>query len=140
MAAVFDHLGIHFQYPENWTVETEQENEDVEVTVYSPGGGFWSVAVSDEQDPQALADIVVQAMNEEYDELDSEEASDSIGGEELSGYDLNFYCLDLTNTAQVRTFRRGDRTYLLLWQAEDHEFDEISPIFRAITTSLINNR
>ncbi len=140
MAAVFDHLGIHFLYPENWSVETEQEEDEIEVTVFSPGGGFWSLAVSEDSDPQALAELVVQAMNEQYDELDSEIVSDSIGGEELSGYDLNFYCLDLTNTAQIRTFRRGRRTFLLLWQAEDREFDQISPIFRAIATSFIQNR
>jgi hypothetical protein len=28
----------------------------------------------------------------------------------------------------------------MIWQAEDREFDAIAPIFRAIATSLIENR
>ncbi len=138
MAAVFDHLGIRFQYPENWALETEQDGEDFEVTVFSPTGGFWSVAAS-EADPQAVADLVVETMSEQYQDLDSEAVSESIGGQKLIGYDLNFYCLDLTNTARVRTFRREPRTYLILSQAEDRDLAALAPIFHAMTTSFISH-
>ena len=139
MPAVFDHLGVRFQYPEGWSLEAGDEADGDEVTVYSPGGAFWSLTIREHGEPSDLMEVVVDAMREEYDELDAEEVEDSIAGEDLNGCDLNFYCLDLTNTAQVRAFRRGNKTYLMIWQAEDREFDELVPIFRAIATSLVEH-
>lgn len=139
MPAVFDHLGVRFQYPDGWTLEAGDETEGDDVTVFSPGGAFWSLTIRSEGDPGELMGVVVDAMRAEYDELDSEDVEDSIAGEKLTGFDLNFYCLDLTNTAQVRAFRRGAKTYLMIWQAEDREFDELVPIFRAISTSLVEH-
>ncbi|HEV2968710.1 MAG TPA: hypothetical protein VGY55_01900 [Pirellulales bacterium] len=140
MPAVFDRLGVHFQYPENWTLEAANEADGEEVTVYSPGGAFWSLTIHERGDPVELMDIVVDAMREEYDELDAEAVEDSIAGQELTGYDLNFYCLDLTNTAEIRAFNRGAKTYLLIWQAEDRDYDLVRPVFRAIATSLIKGK
>jgi hypothetical protein len=140
MPAIFDHLGVQFQYPESWVLEAGDEADGEEVTVFSPGGAFWSLTIHEGGEPAELMDVVVQAMREEYDELDSEEIEDSIAGQELRGFDLNFYCLDLTNTAHIRAFQRGAKTYLMIWQAEDREFDAIAPIFRAIATSLIKHR
>ena len=121
-------------------MEAGDEADGEEVTVYSPGGAFWSLTIHERGEPLELMEVVVQAMREEYDNLDSEVVEDLIAGQELCGFDLNFYCLDLTNTAQIRAFQRGAKTYLMIWQAEDREFDRIAPIFRAIATSLIENR
>jgi hypothetical protein len=137
MPAFFDHLGVRFQYPESWAVETSEDGEGNDVTVYSPEGAFWSLTIRDQGDPDSLAEEAIAAMQAEYDELDCEDVTDSIAGQPLTAYDLNFYCLDLTNTAHIRAFQRGDRTFLLIWQAEDREFDLVAPIFRAIATSLI---
>jgi hypothetical protein len=137
MPASFDHLGVRFQYPESWALETSEDGEGNDVTVYNPEGAFWSLTIHDQGEPESLAKEAVAAMQAEYDELDCEQVTDSIAGQRLTAYDLNFYCLDLTNTAHIRAFRRDDRTFLLMWQAEDREFDFIAPIFRAITTSLI---
>jgi hypothetical protein len=59
------------------------------------------------------------------------------GGRNLTGFDLNFYCLDLTNTAQVRTLATPAAIYLILCQAEDREWNELAPVFAAITTSFV---
>jgi hypothetical protein len=50
---------------------------------------------------------------------------------------MNFYCLDLTNTALVRGFRTADATCIILYQAEDREFATVEPVLRAMTTSLL---
>ena len=55
----------------------------------------------------------------------------------LAGWDLNFYCLDLTNTAQVRAVETPAATYLLLAQAEDREWDRVAPVFAAMTASFM---
>lgn len=141
MPALFNKLGINFQYPENWTLDEQEAMEgEPAVTVNSPGGAFWSVAIHPlGDDPARLTKTAVDALKQVYSELDAEEASDQIAGLEISGYDVNFYCLDLTNTAIVRGFRGEHATYVILSQAEDREFAEIEPVFRAMTASLVRN-
>lgn len=135
----FDRFGLAFDHPDNWQVDTEDsEGRYATVTVYSPGGAFWSVSGhAPGGDPAALSEAVESQMREEYRELDAEPASEEIAGHRLVGIDMNFYCLDLTNTAQVRTLTTPDAIYLILCQAEDHEWDEVAPVFAAITTSFI---
>jgi hypothetical protein len=50
---------------------------------------------------------------------------------------MNFYCLNLTNTALVRGWRLSGAARVILHQAEDRDFATIEPVFRAITISLL---
>jgi hypothetical protein len=140
MSAHFAKLGISFQYPENWTLDdSDAVLGHKSVTVYSPGGAFWSVAIhSGSAVPAKMANAVVDAMREEYEGLEAAERQDIVAGHELVGYDLNFYCLDLTNTARVRSLQIAHTTYTIFCQAEDREFERIGRVFEAMTTSLIN--
>ncbi|HEX3998936.1 MAG TPA: hypothetical protein VHX65_10325 [Pirellulales bacterium] len=138
MPALFDKFGIKFLYPDDWTLEISTAEDEQGATVYSRGGGFWSVAIrGGEEDPADLAKVALAALGEEYADIDTEPAEETVAEQPLVGYDVNFYCLDLTNTAQIRACRRNGRTLLMLWQAEDREFDEMANVFRAITTSLL---
>ncbi len=141
MPAEFKKLGIAFQYPENWTLDVQDAMAGQRsVTVYSPGGGFWAVSVHPHSaDPEGLAKAAVKAMQEEYDSLESCEVSQRVSGHELVGYDLNFFYLDLTNTASIRCLCSGRATYAVFCQAEDHEFDRVHAVFDAMTTSLLSN-
>jgi hypothetical protein len=140
MAAVFDKLGIRFLYPENWTLdESEALAGNQVVTVYSPGGAFWSVMIHPaDATPTKLAATALKAMRQQYDELDAEEVHENVAGHDLVGHDMNFYCLDLTNTAQVRSYLTPEAAYVVLCQADDREFAEIEAVFRAITMSLLS--
>jgi hypothetical protein len=141
MPAVFDRLGVRFQYPDNWTLDDSEASEEApSVTVYSPdGGAFWSLVVHPGtvsiEDAAAAA---LDAMQNEYEQLDSEEVEDYVVGHPLVGYDLNFYCLDLTNTALIRSFADETNTYLILCEAEDREYAAVEPVFKAITHSLLS--
>jgi len=140
MPARFNSLGIAFQYPDNWTLD------DVDamlgrrsVTVYSPGGAFWSVAIhSGSADPDQLVASAVEAMKQEYEGLEAEEARETVAGHELLGYNLAFFCLDLTNTALIRGLRIAQTTYTIFCQAEDREYERVAGVFRAMTTSLLS--
>ncbi len=140
MPAEFSKLGISFQYPDNWTLDEEDARAGRRsVTVYSPGGAFWTVAVHPESaDPDQLAEGAVAAMREEYGEVDCEEAHESVAGHAMVGRDLNFFALDLTNTAQIRALRIGPATYTIFCQAEDREFETVRNVFLAMTTSLLS--
>lgn len=140
MPAQYDKLGIRFQYPENWTLdEIEARDNRNSVSVYSPGGAFWSITLHPpDSSPQDLADAALAAMRQEYDELDAAPVAETVAGRNLVGWDMNFYCLDLTNTAIVRGFKTHEATYLVFCQADDREFDAVERIFAAITFSLLS--
>jgi hypothetical protein len=140
MPARFDRLGISFQYPDNWTLD---DSDAVlgrrSVTVYSPGGAFWSVAIhSGSAEPAKLTAAVVDAMKQEYEGLEAEEAEETILGHDLVGFDLAFCCLDLTNTARVRGLRFAHSTYTIYCQAEDREYEQAKRVFQAMTFSFLD--
>lgn len=127
--------GIAFDYPDSWTLDAEDSGASV--TVYAPEGGFWSLTVHPSGDAAALSDAVVAQMREEYRDLDCEAVEDGVDGCRLTGFDMNFYCLDLTNTSQVRTLETPGAAYLLFCQAEDREWDRVAPVFAAMTASFV---
>jgi hypothetical protein len=135
MPGIFDKLGIRFLYPENWTLdEAEALAGENAVTVYSPEGAFWSVMLHPlSVDPHELTLAALDAMKAEFTDFEAEPAHETVEGVELAGFDMNFYCLDLTNTALVRGCRLAESTCIILYQAEDRDFATIEPVFRAIT-------
>jgi hypothetical protein len=134
----FDKLGVSFAFPDNWTVEEQPVDGADSVTVSSPGGAFWWLAVHAARPPVAdMVRAVVAGLRDEYAGADVEAVEEELAGRDLIGYDVNFYCLDLTTTAQIRGFQTGQATYVMLWQAEDREFELVRPVFEAITASLI---
>lgn len=139
MPAQYEKLGVSFRYPENWTLDERDAVEgDNSVTVNSPGGGFWTVVVHPPlTKPSALAETAMKAMKQEYRDLDAERVRETVAGRPLIGYDLNFYCLDLTNTALIRAAATEDATYLIFCQADDREFETVESVFRAMTASLL---
>lgn len=139
MPGTYEKLGIRFQYPESWRVdEAEALAGEQSVAVYSPDGAFWSVMIhAPTQDLQSLADAALETMKQVYDELDAEAVAETVSHVPLVGYDINFYCLDLTNTAQVRACRTPAAAYLILCQADDREYAQVASVFQAITHSLL---
>lgn len=140
MPAEYSKMGARFSYPENWTLDTDELNgEGNSITVYSPGGGFWSLGVHPAgTNAGQLAAEALEAMGEEYEHLESHEISETNAEDILVGYDLNFFYLDMTSTAKIRCVRRSGATYAIFCQAEDREFEQIGEVFRAITASLLN--
>jgi hypothetical protein len=134
----FDDLGIRFQYPDNWDLDIEDTDAGRNaVSVISPGGAFWTIIIHPEDtDPSELAESALKTLQVEYPDSDVTKTDQSIAGHILEGYDLNFFYLDLTSTATLRTFQSLDATYLIHCQAEDREFERLQAVFQAITASL----
>ena len=135
----YSKLGISFLYPENWALDEEEARlGHRSVTVYSPGGAFWTVTIHPRgTDPARLSRAAVKAIREEYEDVDNEAIQENVAGRELVGYNLSFFYLDLTNTACVRCVRTKQATYTLFCQAEDREFEQIRSVFLAMTTSFL---
>ncbi len=139
MPARFDKLGISFQYPENWTLDdSDALLGRKSVTVYSPGGAFWSIAIHPgKADPAKLAATIVEAMKKEYPGIEVDELRETLLGHELIGYELAFFYLDLINTAQVRSLHTAHATYTIYCQAEDREYAKLQDVFQAMTISFL---
>lgn len=134
--AKFNKLGISFQYPDNWRLEMEGRRA---VTALNPtGGGFWSVSIHPASaNPAALVESAVGALREEYPKLETAPVTGNQDGIEIVGQDVNFCYLDLTITAGVRGFQTDRATYIIFWQAEDAEYEDIGDVILAMTTSLL---
>jgi hypothetical protein len=139
MPATFDNLGITFQYPDNWQLDDEEIRAGQSaITVYSPGGAFWTVAVHPASaEPARMAQAALDAMRKEYEDLEAEPVNETVAGHELIGFDLSFFYLDLTSTAGIRSLRVAGTTYTIFFQAEDREYGEIGLVFDAMTLSLL---
>ncbi len=139
MTAIYDNLGVRFVYPENWQLTHEQRSHmPYELSLQTPGGGFWSLDVYDElADPAKLASETLSLMQHEYEDLEFEPLDTALGDFRAVGYELNFYCLDLVVTARVLGIRFGHLTLLVLYQADSQEFDKLEQVFEAVTLGLV---
>jgi hypothetical protein len=140
MPAVYEKTGIRFLYPDNWMLDEEETlHGNQSISVQSPGGAFWSIVIHPvKTDPAELAVTALRALKAEYADSEAEPACEQIGHQSLSGYDMHFFYLDFTSTAVIRCFRTASATCLVLCQAEDREFEQLAPVFRAMTTSLLS--
>ncbi len=141
MISVYDKFGLRIAYPENWQLSEEESPEaTVQITIASPETAFWTVAIYPGlQDLEDLANQVVEALLAEYPDLEINPIQQTVGDQALIGCDMNFICLDLSNTAQVRVCHRDGNSLLLFSQAEDSELVKAGQIFEAMSESLLSN-
>jgi hypothetical protein len=141
MPAVYDSSGVRFQYPENWTLLEEAKQSPREITLESPSGAFWALHVYfPPTDPHELAGDALRVMRQEYENVEVEPVHEDIGPVHAYGFDMSFFYLDLLVNCRARAFDFGDATFLLITQAEDRDYDQLEPVFRAITASLLSDR
>ncbi|MCA9248057.1 MAG: hypothetical protein KDA42_13105 [Planctomycetales bacterium] len=135
----FSKHGIRFTYPENWELAEEPVGEGQTVSVTSRGGAFWWLSIYPVgRNVAEIARAMLEGLRAEHQGADIEPVVEVFEGQEMVGYDINFVCLDLINTAIIRGFQTTQASYVMLWQAEDHEFEQVRPVFQAITKSLID--
>lgn len=141
MPALYEQHGIQFAYPENWQLlEPEGEPGLVDVTLQTPRGGFWSVQVMPaDVSPQDCLQQILDGLQEEYDDLEKETGECEFSGVQCQGYEVRFFCLDMLVEVRVWACQHSGRTVICHYQAEQTEFMEIEPVFRAIATSLFQN-
>ena len=91
------------------------------------------------ESPAKVMDGVARSLADDYDSLETHDAEDELDGFETTGYDFDFICLDLVNTAKTRGFVYDDKTYVVFYQAEDREFQSLEPVFQAVFVSFLRN-
>jgi hypothetical protein len=133
----FHEDGITFSYPESWRLDREPMDDGWTVLVQSPQTAFVVVSF----DPhlpttEEMAATALEALREDYPELDSEPAVETLAGQMAVGHDVRFFSLDLTNTCWTRSFYSDAGTVLVLCQSNDLELDQNEPVLRAICASM----
>lgn len=137
---------ILFYYPKNWFVQESIWDRDTKaVIVNSPEGFFWMVAsYPGGTDPDVTAREVLATMKGEYDKLEEMPARRTIGSRTLHGYEMDFFFLDLVNSAVVLAFEEKGRTWVIFQQSTDQLALTGEPfsgedVFEAITYSFLNH-
>ncbi|HTI50884.1 MAG TPA: hypothetical protein VL475_08035 [Planctomycetaceae bacterium] len=137
MSQLYSKHGLQFRYPPGWEVSEQREEGQVSITVSSPHTSFWTVTLlTDRPEPEDIVAAVLDAFEEEYEELDVYPSKARIGRRPTAARDIDFVCLELLNVARVRAFRTPDFTVMVLYQGTDGEFAESGPILERITKSL----
>lgn len=140
MSQRYSKHGLQFRYPPGWEVSEQREEGQVSITVSSPRTSFWTVTLlADRPEPEDIIAAVLDAFEEEYEELDVYPSKARIGRRPTVARDIDFVCLELLNVARVRAFRTPEFTVMVLYQGTDGEYAESGPILERITKSLTFN-
>lgn len=137
LSQTYQEHGIRFDYPSDWQVEDHASAEEIQVLVQSPGSAFWVLnlyferPVSDE-----LIESAIETYRAEYGEVDAFPSEQNVAGHQGAAVDIEFVCLDLPNTAQVRTFVTDRFTALILSQYSEGEPPETAELIKQMTQSI----
>ncbi len=132
---------VAFQYPENWILSDDSLTGDsgktqLRVSLESPNGALWCLSSHDVAEHEAV-ESAFAALEEEYGALETYAAPSP--GDELApslSREAQFLYLDFLIRAQAHAITINHRKLVLLFQAEDHEYEQVEPVFLAIAHSL----
>ena len=132
-----DH-GLRFDYPSAWEVEVTDHGPVLTVALQDPGGLGFALITTDESrpDPADVADAALEAMREEYPELDASPAMETINDHCATGHDVEFIAMDMTNAARIRCFRTPRRTVLAFGQWSDAGEADLPDLIHGVFRSL----
>jgi len=130
--------GIRFNYPDDWILTEQWQDDDLTVTVSDGETAQWSITLlTGLPDPAEVLSEAVRAFEEEYTDLDLAESRVVLADYEAVAADVDFECFELLNSAFVRAFQTSQFTALVLYQATDHELKALQPQFDSINASLV---
>jgi hypothetical protein len=135
---IYEGHGVRFAYPADWGLEETDEDEVATIEVQEPGGLGFALVRSDETgpDPARVADEVLEALRQDYPDLDVSPAMENIAGHHATGYNAEFFSLDVTNGATIRCFRTPERTVLIFGQWSDLGDENLPELIRGVARSL----
>jgi len=136
MQTLYQTDGLKFAYPSEWRVTEELQPDGQAIMVSSDGTAFCSfMLIPDRPAVAKVLKTALDAFRESYDEVDSEAVECRIASRPARGFDVDFYCLELLNSAWLRAFRTGRYTVFMMFQSGFDE-PEARAIFDSICASL----
>ncbi len=136
---IYDEDGVRFEYPPHWELEVSDQGEVRTVAVQDPDGLGFALITTDQScpDPAEVSESALEAMRDEYADLESTPVLETIGDHAATGHDLEFFALDMTNEAVIRCFRTPRRTVLAFGQWSDLGPDELADLVRGVVHSIV---
>jgi hypothetical protein len=137
-ATIFDDHDVRFEYPSEWSIEVKDSDPLVTINLEHPAGIAFVIITIDLScpDPGEVADSILETLREEYADLEDEPFEEVVNKRLVSGYDVQFFALDLSNTASIRSFRTFTRTLTIYGQWSDLVEDEASDLADTIIRSV----
>ncbi len=135
---VYKDHGVRFEYPSDWELEVAEEGSEATIAIQEPGGLAFTLVTTDKScpDPEDVAAAALEAMREEYPDLDAELTLETLGEHDTTGYDVEFFALDIANAATIRCFHTPRRTVLIFGQWTELGNNNLSDLIRGVFTSL----
>jgi DNA-binding transcriptional LysR family regulator len=117
MGAIYDDL-IRFEYPDDWEVETTVDGSRTTISLQPPeSSAFAFIAIDSEGgEPRELVDEAIDAMRDQYPEIEVEPVAETIAGRRAIGYDVEFFYLDVINSCAIRCFATVEHVVLVFGQ------------------------
>lgn len=136
--SIYDDHGVRFEYPSAWETEVTGDGPVTTVDAQHPNGiAFLMVRIDDScPDPDLVADSALEAMREEYPDLDADPVVETLNEHPAPGYDVEFLSLDISNTACIRCFQTPHRTVLVFGQWADLGEENLSELVGGMIRSL----
>ena len=129
--------GISFSYPDIWELHEEPDGNDVTISLAPCATSFWTLRIMPEcPPPRQVVESCIAAFKEEYDDAEVSESNVIISEMPAFSREVEFVCMELTNSVGLASVRTTDFTILVWWQGTDHELEEFRPIFDHMTRSI----
>lgn len=133
----YERAGIRFRYPETWTATTDEAEEGWTVSVQSPETAFLLVSLRPDADSATdLAEMALEALRGDYQEIDIEGAADTLAGQPAVGHNIEFMTLDTPVTCWTRCLEGPGGVVLVMCQTSEYDRDRNEPVLRAICASI----
>lgn len=140
MPKQYSGLGLTLMYPDTWTLSEETADGRPAISLENPAGTFMSIcSMPLDDDPVEMLEVVAEAMNAEYEDVEREPLTTDIAGREYEGIIQRFYYLDLLVASKLLAIRTDEHLYLVQIQGEDRDMDQQSMVFEAILTSMLRS-
>jgi hypothetical protein len=134
----FDRDEIRFQYPADWEIEIEEEEDQMgwTVSVASPDSAFLVIAYRVDEEPSRLVEAALESLREDFQDLDAQPTMETLNKQPAFGYNIEFITLDLTNTAWLRGVDGPEGGILIMGQMTDQDRPMYEQPLRDILDSL----
>ncbi len=142
MPRKFSGLGIEFLYPDNWLLseESSDKSQTSGVTLESPVGAFLSInRYPQTTDIEGMVTAAQTAMEQEYQEIETEDFELTVSDRVLVGTSQSFYYLDLLITSKIMAFVYEQDLFMIQIQGEDRDLERLDEVFRAVLVSLMQS-
>jgi len=144
----YNHHGIYFVYPENWTLEENDiKTTGGSVSIANEHGAFWSLTKYPfGTNPDDIIQEAVETMQSEYTNIEWDRFEKIVLDKLVVGFEMTFFYLDLMNLATVLCFEQEEQTFAVFWQTGnqlivcDSETVPVEKVMEAITHSLLRGK